>query len=181
MWLLKQTLNITGMKSGFIHSDLLCLVIQALPGDKAVRAGAEISPVGQGQAAAAGSPSGERNWSRALPWARACWHCGLEGERHSHGKAVEELFIPLILVGSWWLSGSLTVAGCSEVGRIRVVQLFRICRRVSSCLAAFPSLCAYTIAVLSFQKQECLLLPVARLTLESQTQVDGCVLDSVPA
>lgn len=52
--------------------------------------------------------------SWALTGARACWHHGLEVERHSHRKAVEELLVLLIWFGSWGLADSLNVAGSSQ-------------------------------------------------------------------
>lgn len=62
-----------------------------------------------------------------------------------------------------------------------MVQLFRLCKRAFSCLVAFPSLHPYSMQYSAFKKCECLLLPSAWLTTESQSHVDRHEPPSIPA
>lgn len=114
--------------------------------------------------------------SRALPGARARWHRGLEVEGHRHGKAVEELFVPLILFGFWWFAGSLPAAGCSEVARTE--ERFSSWDYAKDHFLArllFPLHIPTKLQYIAFKKHECLLLLVTWLTLEGQpTWLDVC-------
>jgi len=104
-----------------------------------------------------------------LPQARARWQRDLEVEGQSCGKAVEELFVPLILFGYQWLAGSLLVAGCSEAARTE--EGFRSSDCTKDRLLArllFPLYIHTQLQCFAFKKHECLLLPVTWLALESQ-------------
>lgn len=71
-----------------------------LPGEKAVRTGAEMSLVGKGKAASASSSAAEN----AMGFDR---RQGLLALWLRPRKAVEELFVPLIWFASWGLADSL--------------------------------------------------------------------------
>lgn len=80
------------------------------------------------------------------------------------------------------LLGSLTVAGCSEVARISKWLCSSDYARQYFLTWLLFSLYIHTqLQYLAFKKHECLQLPVAWLTLESQTDMSGRVPASAPA